>query len=175
VSGTGPGATDRARPRPGLLALRATLALGLVGAVVWVAGPAAVVRLLARTGAAGVAAAAAVYGVVVALRAARLELVARHPGLGFGRALRVTAVAQAAAAFLPVRLGELALPVLLERVAGMEYASGIGALLVVRSLDLAALGAWAGAAVALRWGTDRPLLLAPVSYTPLTLLTKRRV
>jgi len=135
------------------------LAAALISAVLWVAGPANVLRLIRRTRPAALGGAAAVYLAVVMLRAVRLEMLLPSGRLGFGRSLQVSAVAQAAALFVPARLGELVLPALLRRTAGLELSGGIGVLLVARSLDLAALGTWAAGAVAWRWGARRPLLL----------------
>lgn len=141
--------------------------LVLLGAVLAVAGPARVARLLRRTDPLWYLAAASVYVVVAASRGLRLALLAPIRPL---RAGLLGMVVQAAVQVIPARLGELSLPVLLQREAGLSLSGGAGTLLAVRALDLAALGAWAGTAVGIRWGLDRPVILAASAALALPLL-----
>ncbi|NOZ78033.1 MAG: flippase-like domain-containing protein [Acidobacteria bacterium] len=143
-----------------LRAIQAAVAATLLLAVFLIARPGNVARLVRRTDLAGLALAAGAYLGVVGVRSLRLLLILPRGRLGLGTSIQISAVAQTATSFLPARLGELALPALLKRVAGLELASGVGALLIARSLDLAALGVWASVAVGARWGAERPLLLA---------------
>lgn len=147
--------------------LQAAVALVLVGLVVRLAGADEILRLLRSTHLAGLAAAAGLYVLVSVLRGARLSVLGALP---IGRAVLVSTAAQAAVQTLPIRLGELALPALLRRRAGVPITRGIGILLTIRALDLAGLGTWAGAAIAFRWGADRPLILAASMTLVLPLL-----
>jgi uncharacterized protein (TIRG00374 family) len=79
-------------------------------------------------------------------------------------------------------MGELALPILLRRVAGWSRSAGIGTLLAARTLDTATLGIWAGASVLAVFGFDRPLalvaalcLLIPPLLLPSTLAAADRI
>lgn len=155
-------------------AVGAVVALGLVVATLWLAGPAAVGALAVGVtpGAMALALAAAAGSLV--FRGLRLSLLLPPGALGPLRAVPTAAVAQAAAVFVPARLGELALPWLLRRDIGRDGASGVATLLVARTLDTAALGAWAGVAVLFRWGLEAPvalatacLLLLPVVLLPM--------
>jgi hypothetical protein len=156
------GAVDRGgrerRRRLGHLA-GAAIALGLVAAVLAAAEPARVIGVLARTEPGLLGVAALIAGIATALRGLRLALLLPPRRLGPGRAALVAATAQAATLLMPLRLGELALPWLLRRTTAWDLSSGMGTLLVARVLDLATLGAWAGASLLLIEGGDGPLSL----------------
>ncbi len=163
-------------------AVQAAVAAGLLVAVVWVARPAQVARLVEHTDPSMVGIAVMTSLTVVFLRALRLRLILPGGRLGLGASIQISAVAQAATSLIPARLGELVLPALLKRVADLELSSGLGALLIARTLDLACLGIWAGGAVAVRWGGHRPLLLlaclvlvAPAFLVPATVAATDRV
>jgi uncharacterized protein (TIRG00374 family) len=150
------------------------LAVALIGVVLAVAGPAQVWQVLSRTDPGWLVVAGLVAGLATVLRGLRLALLLPAGRLGPGRSALVAAAAQAAALFLPLRLGELAFPWLLRRVAAWDAAAGVGTLLVARTLDLVALGAWAGAGVVLLWGLQSRLaitaaiaMLAPPLMLPL--------
>ena len=140
--------------------LGAVVAVVLVGVTLWLAGPATVGALVIGVNpvAMGWALAAALGSLV--FRGLRLSLLLPPAALGPFRATPVAAFAQASAMFVPARLGELVLPWLLRRNIGRDGASGIATLLVARTLDTAALGAWAGVAILFRWGLGAPLALA---------------
>ncbi len=150
----------------------ALVAAGLVAATLAVAGPAAVAGLLMRTDPAGALAALTAAAAAVACRGLRLSLLLPPGVLGAGRGTAVAAVAQAAAIFVPARLGELALPLLLRSVAGRDLATGLGVLLVARSMDVAALGGWGIASLVAIQGGRHPLLVVAATamlLAPLTL------
>jgi len=154
----------------------AAVALVLVAVVLAVAGPRAVWGLLRRSDLAWVLAGAAAAGGALVMRGLRLTLLLPEGRLRPSSATLVAATAQAAALFVPARAGELALPWLLRRVAGWEVASGVGTLLAARTLDLAALGLWAGVAVVAILGPFHPLaavaavcLVVPPLLLPVTL------
>ena len=154
----------------------AAVALVLVAVVLAVAGPRAVWGLLRRSDLAWVLAGAAAAGGALVMRGLRLTLLLPEGRLRPSSATLVAATAQAAALFVPARAGELALPWLLRRVAGWEVASGVGTLLAARTLDLAALGLWAGVAVVAILGPLHPLaavaavcLVVPPLLLPVTL------
>jgi uncharacterized protein (TIRG00374 family) len=140
--------------------LGAVLAAALVAAVIAVAGPDRVWQVLSQTDPGWLLAAGLGAGLATVLRGLRLALLLPAGRLGPGRSALVAAAAQAAALFLPLRLGELALPWLLRRAAAWDAAAGVGTLLVARTLDLVALGAWAGAGVVLLWGVQSRLAVA---------------
>jgi len=132
--------------------------------------------LLRRSDLAWVLAGAAAAGGALVMRGLRLTLLLPEGRLRPSSATLVAATAQAAALFVPARAGELALPWLLRRVAGWEVASGVGTLLAARTLDLAALGLWAGVAVVAILGPLHPLaavaaacLVVPPLLLPVTL------
>lgn len=109
-------------------------------------------------------------------RAIRLSLLLQPGELGPLKAFPVTSVAQMAAVFIPARLGEFVLPFLLERAGGRDKSSGVAILLASRTLDTAALGAWALAALLLRRGGKTPailfagfLLFLPLLFLPFLL------
>lgn len=145
--------------------LGATAALVLVAAVLMLAGPDRVWRLLRETDPIRLLAAWLGAGLATLLRGARLSWLLPAGRLGLPGATVIAAAAQAAALFVPLRLGELALPWLLRRSIAWEAAAGVGTLLVARALDLAALGAWAGAALLLLGGLEGPLV--PVAIAAL--------
>jgi uncharacterized membrane protein YbhN (UPF0104 family) len=116
-------------------------------------------RLLRSSDPAWIGAAAAIGLAVVAVRGLRLKLLLPAATIDPLRAATVAAAAQAAALFVPARAGELALPWLLRRSCGWDPAAGIGVLLAARTLDLAALGAWAAASAVLLFGITRPVAL----------------
>jgi len=159
------GATGRAvRPRH---LLQMAVGLILLAAVLWVAGPARVVELLRATDLLWYAAAAGVYAVVAAARGLRLALLAP---IGVLEACQLGMAVQAAVQVIPARLGELSLPVLLRRASGLPLSAGAGILLAVRALDMAALGAWAGTAIGIHWGLERPIILAASAILVLPLV-----
>lgn len=136
----------------------ALVALLLVIGVLALAGPTAVARRLADTDLGWLGLAAAAFVATTAVRGLRLMILARRPGPLIATA--VAAAAQAAAQLIPVRAGELALPLLLRRNAGIDLSRGAGVLLAARTLDLAALGAWAAAAILAVTGLAHPVALA---------------
>jgi uncharacterized protein (TIRG00374 family) len=138
----------------------AAVALCLLALVLSVARPAAVWQLIRNTDPGGLAAGAAMAALALVFRGLRLVLLLPASGPGPIAGTLVAATAQAAALFVPARLGEIALPLLLRRVTGCDLATGVGTLLAVRALDLAALGTWAGAAILAIWGLTHPLALA---------------
>jgi len=155
----------------------ALVAAALVAATLAVAGPAAVAGLLMRTDPGGALAGLAAAAAAVACRGLRLSLLLPAGVLGAARGAAVAAVAQAAAIFVPARLGELALPLLLRTVAGRDLATGVGVLLVARAMDLAALGGWAVASLVAVQGRRHPLLIAAAAImllAPLSLPTALR-
>jgi len=162
---TEPGARPARRGR----LLRGGIALALLAGVLAVAGLHRVVELLVSTDPRGVVLLTVIYGLVTLLRALRLALLARLP---LGRSWAVGTAAQATVQVVPARLGELALPALLWREAGVPLSTGAGLTLALRALDMTALGAWAGGAVALTWGTRHPAVLgaAVLLVLPLPLL-----
>ncbi|MEN8165323.1 MAG: lysylphosphatidylglycerol synthase domain-containing protein [Acidobacteriota bacterium] len=162
-------------------AVGAAVALALVAATLWLAGPAAVGALVTGVTPAAMAWALAAAAGSLVFRGLRLSLLLPPGALGPARAVPTAAVAQAAVAFVPARLGELALPWLRKRDIGRDGASGVATLLVARTLDTAALGAWAGVAVLFRWGLGAPaalaaacLLLLPVMLLPVIITTLDR-
>jgi uncharacterized protein (TIRG00374 family) len=104
--------------------------------------------------------AVAAAALALVFRGLRLVLLLPTSGLGLISGTLIAAAAQAAALFVPARVGEIALPLLLRRVTGLDLASGVGTLLAVRTLDLAALGTWAGVAILTIWGFTHPFVLA---------------
>lgn len=152
----------------------ATIAVVLVAVTLWLAGPAAVGALIVDVTPTAMVWALASAAASLVFRGLRLSLLLPPGALSLVRAVPVAAVAQAAAVFVPARMGELALPWLLRRDIGRDGASGVATLLVARTLDTAALGAWAGIAILFRWNFGAPLalvaaglLLLPVVLLPL--------
>lgn len=159
----------------------AVVALGLVVATLWLAGPSAVGAMAIGVTPGAMTLALAAAAVSLVFRGIRLSLLLPPGALGPVRAVPTAAVAQAAAMFVPARLGELALPWLLRRDIGRDGASGVATLLVARTLDTAALGAWAGVAVLFRWRLEAPvalaaacLLLLPVVLLPVIITAMDR-
>ncbi len=150
----------------------ALIAVALVVATLVIADPRAVGSLLVSVDRRLMLFALAAATASLISRAVRLSLLLPPGDLGIIRAVPLTAAAQGAAVFIPARLGELVLPVLLRREIGRDGASGVATLLAARILDIAALGAWTGTAVLFLWGVSRPLVLAAalVLLTPLILL-----
>lgn len=148
------------------------LALALIALVFSLAGFDRIGRLLVSVDSRELFWAAMASAASLGFRSIRLSLLLRPSELGFLRAFPVTAVAQMAAVFIPARLGELALPVLLQRATGRPKSSGLAILLAARTLDTAALGAWALAALILRRNAQAPMLLAggALLFLPLILL-----
>ncbi len=103
--------------------------------------------------------AAAMSVAFLSARGLRLLLLVERGLLTWPRATLVAAAAQAAALFVPARTGELALPLLLARTTGRSFTAGVGTLLAARSLDLATLGIWSGAAVLAVRGFREPLVI----------------
>ncbi len=160
----------------------AAVAAVLLVAVLSVARPAEVWRLFRSTEPGLLMAAAALSATFLAARGLRLALLLERGLLSWPRATLVAAAAQSAALFAPARTGELALPLLLARVTGRSFSSGVGTLLATRTLDLATLGIWSGAAVLAVRGLDEPLaiavsfgLLAPSLLLPVTLAAADRL
>ncbi len=160
---------------PGRL-LGVLVAAVLLTAVLILARPGAVWQLLRATDGLLLLVAATVSAAFVAARGLRLLLLMEGNGMGWTRATLVAAAAQAAALFAPARTGELALPWLLDRITGRGFTSGVSTLLAARTLDLATLGLWSGAAVLAARGFTEPfvlvislLLVVPSALLPLTL------
>jgi uncharacterized protein (TIRG00374 family) len=154
----------------------ALVAAALLAAVLHLAKPAQVWRLLTEIEGRPLLIALAASAGFLGLRGVRLQLLLEQRRLGWARATLVAAVAQAAALFAPARSGELVLPWLLRRATGRDFSTGVGTLLAARTLDLATLGIWCGAAMLAAWGLKEPLglvlsmaLLLPTMLLPLTL------
>lgn len=177
--------SDPTRQKPlGLVGRLAgvVIAAALLTTVLALARPAEVGRLLLATDGHLLLAAAAVSAAFLVARGLRLRLLVGGDELRWRRATVVAAAAQAAALFAPARTGELALPWLLARVTGRGFTSGVSTLLAARTLDLATLGLWCGAAVLAVRGLTEPwalvvsvLLLAPSALLPLTLTAADRL
>lgn len=147
-----------------------TVALGLVGLTLWLAGISEVSSLITGVTAPAMAAAVLAAAGSVICRGLRLGLLLPPGALGPKRATPVAAVAQAAALFVPARVGELALPWLLHREHGSDGASGVATLLAARTLDTAALGVWTVIAILVRSGLSSPLALGAGILLVLTLI-----
>jgi uncharacterized protein (TIRG00374 family) len=169
---------------PGKLAgalIGAAIAAILFAAVVATAKPDEVWRLFQSTDGGMLAMAAAMSVAFLSARGLRLLLLVDRGLLSWPRATLVAAAAQAAALFVPVRTGELALPLLLVRTTGRSFTAGVGTLFAARALDLATLGVWSGAAVLAVRGFREPLaivvslaLFLPSLLLPLTLAVADR-
>ncbi|MBD3852394.1 MAG: flippase-like domain-containing protein [Acidobacteria bacterium] len=169
---------------PGKLAgalIGAAIAAILFAAVVATAKPDEVWRLFQSTDGGMLAMAAAMSVAFLSARGLRLLLLVDRGLLSWPRATLVAAAAQAAALFVPVRTGELALPLLLARTTGRSFTAGVGTLFAARALDLATLGVWSGAAVLAVRGFREPLaivvslaLFLPSLLLPLTLAVADR-
>ena len=154
----------------------------LLTAVLILARPAEVWELLRATDGLLLLTSVTVSAAFLAARGLRLRLLVEGDGLSWPRATLVAAAAQAAALFAPARTGELALPWLLDRNTGRGFTSGLSTLLAARTLDLATLGLWCGAAVLAARGFAEPwallisvLLVAPSALLPLTLAAAEAV
>jgi uncharacterized protein (TIRG00374 family) len=173
------------RPKIGRFAGRfigGAVAVALFAAILTIARPQAVWNLLLATDGRLLVVAALTSATFLAVRGLRLQLLLEHGRLGWTRATLVAAAAQGAALFAPARTGELALPWLLKRTAEQDFSSAVGTLLAARTLDLATLGLWGGAAVLAVRGLTEPLalvisalLLAPIALLPLTLAAADRL
>jgi len=159
----------------------AAIAAVLFTMVVAVARPAEIWRLFQSTDGGLLAMAAATSVAFLSARGLRLLLLVERGLLTWPRATLVAAAAQAAALFVPARVGELALPLLLARTTGRSFTAGVGTLLAARTLDLATLGVWSGAAVLAGWGFREPLaivvslaLFLPSLLLPFTLAAADR-
>jgi len=151
--------TDHTTARRGRRFLGAAVALALVVLVLMVARPGEVWALIRNTSLAGLMPAAAAAGGALVMRGIRLVLLLPPGRLRPWSATLVAAAAQAAAWFVPARLGELALPILLRRTTGWDLTAGLGTLLAARTFDLAALGLWAGVATLAILGPGHPMAL----------------
>jgi len=131
------------RARSSLLGLAGLL---LAIALVVLASPGKILALVGTAQLEGVAL-ALLWGCGVLLaRSVRLAVLLA-PNLPVGRAAAVVAVSQCAASVLPLRLGELALPPLLELAGVRGLVRGLAYAVLVRLLDVAALVVWAAVAV----------------------------
>ena len=173
--------SERSRRFAGPL-IGAVIALGLLGAVVSIAGPSKVWQLVRATDGPRLLLALVVSAGFLSARGLRLWLLVDRESFGWIRATLVAAVGQGAALFAPLRTGELVLPWLLARTTGRDLASGFGILLAARTLDLASLGIWCGFAVLVVWGLSEWLalvfsiaLLAPSILLPWTLAVAERL
>ena len=91
---------------------------------------------------------------VITIRAWRLAVVLRRP-MGW-RMLRLSSLHQTANILLPLKLGELALPLLIRRELPMGFAAGLGTLVAIRLWDLAVLAVAGALALALTAGDLAP-------------------
>jgi uncharacterized protein (TIRG00374 family) len=128
--------------------------------VISVAGPSEVWRIVRATDLRTLGIAVVFSAGSVMMRGIRLQFLLERGPLRFIRSTLIVAVAQAAALFAPLRTGELALPWLLARSADRTLTSGISTLVAARTLDVATLGIWCGAAVLAIFGLEEPLALA---------------
>jgi uncharacterized protein (TIRG00374 family) len=158
---------DRGRRIAGAL-----IALAAAVGLLVVARPIEVWHLLRATQTGPLLVAAACSGAALVTRAIRLVLLLPPGRLRFSSSIAVAATAHFAATFVPARLGELALPLLLRRAAGWETAAGVSTLLAARTLDVAAIGVGTGIAILVGWGLSEPaaLLLAALLVVPMLLL-----
>ena len=158
------------------------VAAALLVAVLFVARPSQVWKLLQSTDLGYLGVAAATSATFLAARGLRLLLLLESSSVSWLKATLVAAAAQAAALFAPARTGELALPLLLSRTTGCSLSSGVGTLLAARTLDVATLGLWCAVSVLAVRGFDAPLALAvslllllPVLALPTTLIAADRI
>jgi uncharacterized membrane protein YbhN (UPF0104 family) len=149
-------------------------AAALIAAVVVLAGPERLWRLLAGADPRWLAAAAFAAAADYLLLGVRLVLLTADRRLGVVRASAVAAAARAAALFLPMRTGEAVLPLLLRRVGAQPLSAGVAVLVVARTLDVANIVAWGAAGLLVVGGAGVPaaaaaavtLLVAPVLVLP---------
>lgn len=160
----------------------AAVAVALLAAILAVARPTTVWELLRTSSLWGLVPAAAVAAGALVMRGLRLVLLLPPGRIGPWTATLVASAAQAAAWFVPVRIGELALPLLLRRTVGWGISSGVGTLLAARTFDLASLGLWAGIAAVAVLGPLHPLAIAaavclvvPPLLLPVTLAVTDRL
>jgi uncharacterized protein (TIRG00374 family) len=139
--------------------LGAVVAVGLLIAVISVANPSEVWRIVRATEPRTLGIAVVFSAVSVMMRGIRLQFLLERGHLRFVRSTLIVAVAQAAALFAPLRTGELALPWLLSRTARRSLTSGISTLVAARTLDVATLGIWCGGVVLAVFGLGEPLAL----------------
>lgn len=125
------------------------MAAGLITVVVLLAGPSSIWQLIRQSSLPLLIAAAGVAFVREAFRGLRLLLLLPPRQSGLTRISAVAVAAQAAALFVPARVGELALPYFLERHCSWRFSAGLGTLVACRSLDLAALAIWSSIALIL--------------------------
>jgi len=137
----------------------AAIAACLLFLILKIARPEMVWHLLQTTDGRMLTTAITLSAAFLAMRGLRLILLLKPGEIGVFRAILVAAAAQAAALFAPLRTGELAFPWLLGRTTGQGFSSGVGTLLAARTLDVATLGIWAGAAVLVVRGLTEPLAL----------------
>ncbi|MCP4900875.1 MAG: hypothetical protein GY906_28240, partial [bacterium] len=141
-----------------LFRIAGAIAAGLLAVgVIALAGPTVIWELIRGTALGTLVGAAGIAAIGAVCRGARLSFVLPPQILGIAQATSVGVAAQAAALFIPARIGELALPWLLRRQCKVPFPSGIGTLIATRSLDLAALSVWGGVALILLDHTN-PLL-----------------
>jgi uncharacterized protein (TIRG00374 family) len=137
----------------------AFVAIGLLLAVISLANPTEVWRIVRATNLRILGIAVLLSAASVTMRGTRLLFLLERGSLKVAQAILVVAVAQAAALFAPMRTGELALPWLLSRSANRSLTSGISTLVAARTLDVATLGIWCGAAVLAVFGLKEPIAL----------------
>ena len=178
----GPSLSASARRWRRRRAAGAVVAIVLVSVTLWLARPSAVWQLVIGVRPGPLAGAAAAALLATLCRGLRLALLLPTGRLTVGPAVAVAAAAQASATFVPARIGELALPALLRRRTGHDFAAGIGTLLAARTLDVAALGAWLVASLAALAGSTGPyavlavvLLLLPPLLLPATMAAADRL
>lgn len=146
----------RVRRRWVLSGIGVALLVGLLA----LADPAAVAGRLTSVAPASLALALAWGAGVAVVRAVRLSLLVGRP-VTATRALGVVTVTQAAIGLLPFRLGELVLVLMLRRAGVAGTVRGLSFLVVLRTLDVMALLAWAAfltLATGIRLGTGAALL-----------------
>jgi uncharacterized protein (TIRG00374 family) len=148
------------------------VAASLLFVILRIARPATVWHLLQTTDGRILVTAITFSAAFLAMRGLRLMLLLEPGGIGVFQATLVAAAAQAAALFAPLRTGELAFPWLLSRTTDHGFSSGVGTLLAARTLDVATLGIWAGAAVLVVRGLTEPfaLVISLLLVTPPLLL-----
>jgi uncharacterized protein (TIRG00374 family) len=154
--------------------LGAAIAVAVAAALLVIARPTEIWRLLRTTDPSLLSLAAGASGAALLFRGVRLVLLLPRGRLRVLTGTTVAATAHAAVMFVPARIGELAVPLLLRRTAGCDLAEGVSALLAARALDVASLGVGAGAAVLAVWGLGEPiaLLAALVLVIPPLLLPR---
>lgn len=127
--------------------LLAVAGASLAAALLVVARPSEIGALLQSSHPAGLAMAAAWWGLVVILRGARLSLVLGNP-VTIARGVAASSALQFAVGLLPMRLGELALLPILARVGVPGKLRALSLVVLLRFLDVLALLVWAVVATA---------------------------